>query len=87
MNLTQLEDGQTAKILNIVGGITFKKKIMNMGIHIDSVITKISTQTLGGPITIKLNNSKVALGQGLAKKIRVKILGDIKNGRNINEKN
>ena len=70
-DLTQIKEGKTVKVVEIIGGQQFQKKIDAIGLRIGSKITKVSAQMLNGPITIKIGSTKLALGRGMAKKIIV----------------
>jgi len=56
--------------MQLLGGVSFLKKLKEMGILPGSILEVL--QNNGGPVMLGLGNSKVALGQGIAKKIYVK---------------
>jgi ferrous iron transport protein A len=70
-DLTQIRKGKDVKIVDIIDGNTFREKVDSMGLRIGVRVRKLSGQVLNGPITIKIGNTKVALGHGMAKKILV----------------
>ena len=57
--------------MDIKDGHRFREKVDSMGLRIGVRVRKVSGQVLNGPITIKIGNSKVAIGHGMAKKIMV----------------
>jgi ferrous iron transport protein A len=69
--LTQLRAGEEAKIVDLQGGIGFRRRVENLGIREGMKIKKISSQLFRGPVTIQVGNTKVAIGYGMAKKIIV----------------
>ena len=71
MDLTQINKGEFVKVVEIMGGQNFKDKVDAIGLRVGSHIVKLSTQVLRGPVTIKLGNTKIALGYGMASKILV----------------
>jgi len=71
VDLTQLSEGKTAKVVEINGGQEFRKKVDAIGLRIGSRIVKLSTQMMNGPVTIKIGSTKLAIGYGMAKKIFV----------------
>ena len=71
IDLTQINKGEFVQVVEIMGGQHFKEKVDAIGLHVGSRIMKLSTQVLSGPVTIKIGNTKVALGHGMAKKILV----------------
>ena len=70
-DLTQINKGESVKVVEINGGQKFKDKIDAIGLRVGSRIIKVSAQVLKGPITIKIGSAKLALGHGMAKKIFV----------------
>ena len=70
-DLTQIKKGESVNVVEINGGQKFRDKIDAMGLRVGSRIIKISAQVLSGPITIKIGNTKLAIGHGMAKKILV----------------
>ena len=71
MSLVELESGRRAVIRDIVGGHHLHKRLDAMGIKIGSEIVKVNQQMLRGPIIIKVYNSQVAIGYGMANKVIV----------------
>ena len=70
-DLTQINKGKSVKVVEINGGQKFKEKVDAIGLRVGSRIIKLSAQVLSGPITIKIGNTKLAIGHGMAKKIFV----------------
>ena len=68
-NLAQMNQGETKTIIDIQGGHGLVKRLESLGVRCGIRITKISSQRMRGPITIKVGNSQIALGYGMAKKI------------------
>ncbi|BDC35477.1 MAG: metal-dependent transcriptional regulator [Candidatus Methanoliparum thermophilum] len=69
--LDSLEIGQKAKIIDFLCGKKAKMRLNELGLvpgNYIEVINKIST----GPVKIKVKQSEIAIGKGLAKKILVK---------------
>ncbi|MFC1999007.1 ferrous iron transport protein A [Chloroflexota bacterium] len=50
-------------------------RLASMGIRAGKAITKVSSMMMHGPVTIKIDNSQIALGHGMAKKIHVEFEG------------
>jgi ferrous iron transport protein A len=70
-DLTQIRQGKDVKVVDIKDGNRFREKVDSMGLRIGVRVKKLSGQVLNGPITIKIGNTKVAIGHGMAKKILV----------------
>jgi len=73
VDITQLKPGESGIVVEIGGGFGFTQKVQNLGIRPGKKITKVSSHFGRGPQTIKVDNSRVALGFGMAKKIMIKI--------------
>lgn len=73
INLTQINQGETAVVIDIRGGYGLSRRLETMGIKPGVTITKVSSQLMRGPITIQVGNSRIAIGFGMARKIIVKI--------------
>jgi ferrous iron transport protein A len=69
--LLEIPEGQKVRILAIAGGISVRQHLSGLGVHHgDTVIIKKQSRW-GGPILIEVHGSEVALGRGIAAKIRV----------------
>ncbi len=64
-----VKDGEVAKIKDIIGGKHFINKAESLGIRVSVQITKVSSQMMHGPITVKVGQTQIAIGHGMAKKI------------------
>jgi ferrous iron transport protein A len=73
VDLTQLKPGQTGTIVEMHGGHGFMSRMENMGIRTGKKVTKISSQFMRGPQTIKIDGMQFALGYGMARKIFVEV--------------
>ena len=68
--LNEMEPGEQGKIITIQGGRGIRQKLSLRGVSEGSVVRMISCYH--GPIIIEVSRSMVALGRGIARKIRVK---------------
>jgi Fe2+ transport system protein FeoA len=73
VNLTNLKNDQAGIIKDIKGTSSTIHKLQSMGIRIDKKILKISGSSSRGPQIIKIDNTQIALGFGIAKHIIVEI--------------
>lgn len=69
--LTGLPAGNRSRIRNILGGGSIIKRLEDMGLRAGSEIEVISSQFLRGPVTVKVGNTTLAIGYGMASKIEV----------------
>jgi ferrous iron transport protein A len=70
-DLTQLEEGETGVVVDIQGGWGLVRRLDSLGIRMGKKVTKISSQLMRGPVTVKIDNSQIAIGFGMARKILV----------------
>jgi ferrous iron transport protein A len=73
IDLTQLKPGQTAVVVEMLGGIGLIQRLQNMGIRPGKNIKKVSSHFWRGPQTVEVDKSQLALGFGMAKKIIVEV--------------
>ena len=71
ITMDQMETGQTGKVIEILGGHGFKRRLQALGIRSGKSITKISSMFMRGPVTIQIDNTQIAIGFGMASKILV----------------
>ena len=70
--LSKLEAGQTARVVNIDAGQGLKSRLTAMGLVPN---TKVTVVRVGrpGPYVIRVKNSRIMLGRGMAHKIIVSL--------------
>ena len=73
VDLTQLEEGTSGVVVHIHGGYGLIRRLESLGIRVGKKVTKVSAQFMRGPVTVRIGNSHVAVGFGMAKKILVEI--------------
>jgi ferrous iron transport protein A len=73
LDLTQLQAGKEARIIEISGGQRMLQKVESLGMRDGVKIKKVSSQMMRGPITVQIGNTRVAIGFGMAQKIFVSI--------------
>ncbi len=64
-----LKNGESAKIKDIIGGKQFINKAESLGIREGVQIIKVSSQMMHGPITVKVGQTQIAIGRGMANRI------------------
>ncbi len=72
MPLSLAAKGERLKVVSIEGGVKARKKLMDMGLMPGDSIEVISSD---GPIIINAKGARLAIGKGLADKVRVKNRG------------
>jgi ferrous iron transport protein A len=71
IDLTRMRKGERGKIVDIQGGWGLLRKMETLGIKQGTEIVKVSSQLMRGPITIRVGNTQVAIGFGMARRIMV----------------
>ena len=68
-SLVEMEIGREGVVSEIQGGIGLVPRLDALGIRPGVVLQKISGSYLRGPVTVKVGNSRMAVGFGMAGKI------------------
>jgi ferrous iron transport protein A len=71
VDLTQLEEGESGVVVDVQGGHGLIHRLESLGIRVGKKVTKVSSQLMRGPVTVRMDNSEVAIGFGMARKILV----------------
>lgn len=74
VDLTQLKEGESGVVVNIQGGYGLVRRLDSLGIRVGKKVTKVSSQLMRGPVTVRIDNFQVALGFGMARKIFVRVV-------------
>ena len=73
IDLTQLKVGESGRVIEIQGGFGMVRRLESLGIRIGKKLTKVSSQFMNGPVTVRIDNFQVAIGRGMARKIILKV--------------
>lgn len=73
LTLAQMRIGQAGTVVGVMGGMGLMRRLDALGIRQGKKVTKISSALFRGPVTLRVNNSQVALGFGMAKRIVVEV--------------
>ena len=79
LSLLELEQGAGGKIIGFQGGRGLKNKLLARGLRPGKEIKKVSQAFMGGPVTIKVDHSQVALGHGMASRVFVEVYEEVKS--------
>jgi len=71
MTLAEMKTGQTGTVVEVQGGHGIIRRLDALGIRPGRKVTKLSSALFRGPVMLGVNNTQVALGFGMAKRIRV----------------
>lgn len=69
--LNHLKPKETAKIKKFNGGIEFLSKIRTMGLREGKQVTVVAREPARGPVVVRVGNTTLTVGRGMAEKIIV----------------
>ncbi|MBA7582429.1 hypothetical protein ES708_24357 [subsurface metagenome] len=72
-SLNNLHPEESGIVYEIKGGQGLINRLNALGIRTGKKITKISSMLLHGPVTIRIDRTRVAIGFGMAAKIFVEV--------------
>jgi ferrous iron transport protein A len=72
-SLNDLHPEESGVVHEIAGGQGVTNRLNALGIRPGKKITKISSMLLHGPVTIRIDRTRVAIGFGMAAKIFVEV--------------
>ena len=72
--LSDADDQAELRILLILGGWGVRRSLNQMGIHAGDQVRVLRRAPFGGPVLIDNRGTRVAVGRGMAEKIRVEVL-------------
>ncbi len=76
ISLVDLKKGEKAEVVNFNCGEGMMRRLEGLGIRKGKVISRVSSQLLGGPVLVSVDRRQTAMGRGMADKIIVKKLED-----------
>jgi ferrous iron transport protein A len=71
LTLAEMKTGQTGTVVGVLGGPGLIKRLDALGIRPGKKMTKINSTLFRGPIMLRVNNTQVAVGFGMARRIIV----------------
>ena len=69
--LAEMRTGQTGTVVGVMGGHGLIRRLDALGIRPGRKVTKLSSTLFRGPIILRVDNTQVAVGFGMARKIIV----------------
>ena len=73
LTLTEMRTGQTGIVVGVLGGHGLIRRLDALGIRPGRKVTKISSTLFRGPVILRMNNTQVAVGFGMPRKIIVEV--------------
>jgi ferrous iron transport protein A len=71
LTLAEMRTGQTGTVVGVLGGHGLIRRLDALGIRPGRKVTKLSSTLFRGPIILRVDNTQVAVGFGMARKIIV----------------
>jgi ferrous iron transport protein A len=71
--LTGMRPGQRGLIVDVTGGRRLGERLAALGVRPGKKITKVSSMLLGGPVTVEVDRSQIAIGHHMAARILVDV--------------
>ena len=71
--LTAMRPGQRGLIVEVKGGRRLGERLAALGVRPGRKITKVSSMLLGGPVTVEVDRSQIAIGHHMAARILVDV--------------
>jgi ferrous iron transport protein A len=75
MALDSVDARKKVRVILIDGGHRVRSHLNNLGIHIGDWLTVVERAPFHGPVLVEVNGSRLAIGRGVAAKIRVDVDG------------
>jgi ferrous iron transport protein A len=73
VSICELRQGQSGKVVEILGGHGIAGRLNAMGVRPGKNITKVSAAFMKGPVTISVDRCQIAIGWGMAQKVMVEV--------------
>ncbi|MBD3246182.1 MAG: ferrous iron transport protein A [Candidatus Omnitrophica bacterium] len=74
MNITELPEAKSARVVAISGGAGLRKKLQDLGIREGTVVRKVTRLFTHGPIVVRAGSTEIALGRGMASKVEIQLI-------------
>jgi ferrous iron transport protein A len=72
-DLERMPKGVWARVLGVDGGWGVARKLEDIGLREGKRIRKVSSQLMAGPVTVLVDGRQVAMGRGIARRVRVEV--------------
>jgi len=71
MTLESVDVRRQARVILIEGGHGVRSHLNTLGIHIGDWLTVVERAPFRGPVLVEVNGTRVAIGRGIANKVKV----------------
>jgi ferrous iron transport protein A len=73
LTLAEMRTGQTGTVVEVLGGRGLIRRLDALGIRPGRKVIKLSSTLFRGPVILRVDNSQVAVGFGMARKIIIEV--------------
>ncbi len=73
LTVAQMRTGQTGTVVGVLGGPGLVRRLDALGVRPGKRVTKLSSALFHGPVILRADNTQVAIGFDMAKKIIVEV--------------
>ncbi len=73
LTLRQMQVGQSGTVVQVAGGRGRMTRLNALGIRPGRRITKVSSMFMRGPVTVRMGQTQIAIGFGMANRILVEV--------------
>jgi ferrous iron transport protein A len=73
LTLAEMKTGQTGTVVEILGGHGLMQRLDSLGIRAGKKVTKLSSTLFHGPVILRADNTQVAVGFGMARKVIIEL--------------
>jgi len=70
MPLTMVGLGQPVRLAGVDAGQGLQRRLVSMGL-VPGAVLEVLSSSVGGPVVVAVNQTRIMLGRGMAHKIRV----------------
>ncbi len=71
--LKDMAEGQQGEIVNYEGGLNFRLKLQDLGLHKGNNIKIKRNGKFSGPVLVEVMGREIALGRGIAEKVLIEV--------------
>ena len=76
LSLVDMKVNEAGIIKKLDGGERFQAKMHSLNVRAGKKVKKISSLILKGPVVLEVDNTRVAIGLGMARKIFVEVIDE-----------
>ena len=77
MTLESVDVRRQVRVILIEGGHGVRSHLNTLGIHIGDWLTVVERAPFRGPVLVDVNGTRVAIGRGIANKVKVDVCGAV----------